>query len=183
MKLAAAESQFRTERGAPARILGIPDEDAREVRWAIELPGGLSFLATNSFAGEVKGLEEIPREDWPHPITHYAFQTMVGIGTLAAGVLALALIVRLRRGAWPVDRRFLKLVVALGPLGFVALEAGWVLAEVGRQPWTVYGVMRTSAAATPMPGLAVPFVTFALVYVFLAAATTFVLLRIFRKAP
>jgi cytochrome d ubiquinol oxidase subunit I len=180
MKLAAMESQFKTEKGAPLRIGGIPDEDAREVRWALEVPGGLSFLATNSFDGEVKGLEEFPREDWPHPMVHYLFQVMVGIGTAAAGILALALALRVRRGAWPEHPWFLRTLVALGPLGFVALEAGWVVAEVGRQPWAAYGILRTADAATPMPGLIVPFTTFTLLYLGLAAASTFVLLRIFR---
>jgi len=181
LKLAAMESQFRTQRGAPLRIGGIPDEETREVRFALEIPGGLSFLATRSLDGEVRGLEEWPEEDWPHPVVHYAFQLMVGIGLLAAAVLGLAGLFRLRRGVWPEHPGFLRSLVALGPLGFVAVEAGWVLAEVGRQPWVVYGVLRTSEAVTPMPGLVVPFTTFTLVYLGLSAATVFVLLRIFRS--
>lgn len=183
LKLAAMESQFETQRGAPLRLGGIPDEDARKVDWVIEVPGGLSFLATSSFDGEVKGLEEFPRADWPHPVTHYGFQVMVVIGTASAAVLAVALVLRLRRGAWPEQPWFLRTVVALGPLAFVALQAGWVVAEVGRQPWIVYGVQRTADAVTPMPGLVVPFTTFTLVYLGLAAACVFVLLRIFGSSP
>lgn len=183
MKLAAMESQFVTESWAPLRIGGIPDEEARETRWAIEIPGGLSFLATNRLDGVVRGLEEFPREDWPSPLVHYAFQVMVGLGTALAALMAWAGFLRLRRKAWPEHPWFLRAVVAAGPLAFVALQAGWVVAEVGRQPWIAYGALRTRDMATPMPGLIVPFVTIGLVYVGLAAATTFVLLRIFGGTP
>jgi cytochrome d ubiquinol oxidase subunit I len=183
MKLAAMESQFETQRGAPLRLGGIPDEEARVTRFALELPGGLSFLATNDLDGLVLGLEEFPREDWPHPVVHYAFQVMVGIGTALAALLAFGLFARVRRGAWPEHRRFLQAVIVGGPLAFVALEAGWVVAEVGRQPWTAYGLLRTKDLVTPMPNLIVPFLTITFMYLFLAAAVVFVLRRIFGASP
>lgn len=183
MKLAAMESQFETERGAPLRIGGIPDEQARRTDYAIEIPGALSFLATNRFDGLVLGLEEFPEEDWPNPIVHFAFQAMVAIGTALAALMAWAGIVRLRRGAWPEGPWFLRALVPAGPLAFVALEAGWVVAEVGRQPWVAYGVLRTNETATPMPGMIVPFLTFTFVYIGLSAAVAFVLRRIFGASP
>lgn len=183
MKLAAMESQFETQRGAPLRLGGIPDEEARRTDFAIEVPGALSFLATNRFDGLVLGLEEFPEEDWPHPIVHYAFQLMVAIGTALALLMAWAAIARVRRGAWPERPWFLRTLVASGPLAFVAVQAGWVVAEVGRQPWIAYGLLRTTDAATPMPGMIVPFVTFTLVYLGLAAAVVFVLRRIFGQSP
>lgn len=183
MKLAAMESQFETERGAPLRIGGIPDEQARRTDYALEIPGGLSFLATNRFDGLVLGLEEFPEEDWPHPIVHFAFQAMVAIGTALAALMAWAGIVRLRRRAWPEGPWFLKALVVAGPMAFLALQAGWVVAEVGRQPWVAYGVLRTHDTATPMPGMIVPFLTFTVVYVGLSAAVAFVLRRIFGASP
>jgi cytochrome d ubiquinol oxidase subunit I len=114
---------------------------------------------------------------------HYAFQVMVGLGTALAGLAAWLVVGRLRRGTWPDDRWTLLALVAAGPAAFVALEAGWVVTEVGRQPWIVQGVMRTRDAVTRMPGLALPCVTFALVYVGLAVATAAVLRGIFRASP
>lgn len=183
-KLAAAEGQFATERGAGLKLGGIPDYEARETRWALEVPGALSFLATSSFDGEVQGLEDFPRDEWPSPLVHYAWQVMVGIGSALAALAAFAAVHLVRRREWPRSRWFLKAVVAAGPLAFVALEAGWVVTEVGRQPWIAYGLLRTEETVTPMPGLVVPCVTFTLVYVGLAAATVVVLRSIFRtKAP
>jgi cytochrome d ubiquinol oxidase subunit I len=183
MKLAAMESQFVTERGAPARIGGIPDEDARTVRWAIEIPGGLSFLATGSLDGEVQGLEEFPREDWPSPIVHYAFQVMVAIGGALAALALWVLVAWWRRGrrGLPDGTWLLRAIVLCGPLGFLAIEAGWTVTEVGRQPWVIYGVLRTADAVTPMPGLVVPFTMFTLLYLGLGVATVAVLWRQVRK--
>lgn len=183
MKLAAMEGQFETQRGAPLRLGGFPDHEARRTDYALELPGGLSFLATNDLDGLVLGLEEFPREDWPHPLVHYAFQVMVGLGTALAGLLGFGLFMRLRRGAWPEHRRFLQAVIVGGPLAFVALEAGWVVAEVGRQPWAAYGLLRTNDLVTPMPNLIVPFLTIAVVYLFLGFSVVFVLRRIFAASP
>lgn len=183
MKFAAMESQYETERGAPARLGGIPDDEARVTRFAIELPGVLSFMATDDFDGLVLGLEEFPEEDWPSSIVHYAFQVMVGIGMTLAALLGFGAFMRARRGAWPEHRRFLQAVIAGGPLAFVALEAGWVIAEVGRQPWAAYGLLRTKDLVTPMPNLIVPFLTIAFVYLFLGAAVIFVLRRIFGTSP
>lgn len=170
VKLAAMEGQFHTEAPAPLRLGGIPDEDAGETRFAIEIPRMLSFLAHGDFSAEVRGLEEFPRDEWPPvAITHIAFQIMVAIGGLLLAVTVLGWVLAWRRGPLADRRWYLKLLVACAPLGFVAIEAGWTVTEVGRQPWIIHGIMRTSEAVTPMPNLIVPFTTFTLLYILLAA--------------
>jgi cytochrome d ubiquinol oxidase subunit I len=178
VKLAAMEGQFETERGAPLRVGGLPDERAERTRWALEIPGGLSFLAYGDLNAEVKGLESVPRADRPPvAITHLAFQVMVGCGLLMLAVALLGAAIAWRTRRVPDAPGFLMLVVACGPLGFIALEAGWVVTEVGRQPWIVQGVMRTRDAVTPMPYLVVPFVTFTLLYFVLGLVVVAVLRR------
>jgi len=184
VKLAAMEGQFKTERGAPLRIGGWPDEDAQRTRGAIEIPYGLSILAFHDPHAEVKGLTSVPRADWPPVhIVHVAFQVMVGCGTALGGMAALGGLLAWRRKGLPEDRWFLRLLVLCGPLGFLAVEAGWVVTEVGRQPWIVRGVLRTADAVTPMPGLVVPLVTFTTIYIFLAFVVLFILRRQVFESP
>jgi cytochrome bd ubiquinol oxidase subunit I len=184
VKLAAMEGQFKTERGAPLRIGGLPDANAEVTRGAIEIPGGLSFLAFRDFKAEVKGLDAVPRHDRPPvAIVHVAFQIMVacGIALLGTGLLGAFLIWRRRGQALP--RAFLSLVVLVSPLGLVALEAGWTVTEVGRQPWIIQGVMRTRDAVSPMPGLIVPFLTITALYVFLATIVLYLMKRQVFESP
>jgi cytochrome d ubiquinol oxidase subunit I len=185
VKLAALEGHFETERGAPLRIGGLPDVDARETRWALEIPYGLSVLAFHDPRAEVKGLNDFPREVWPPVVAvHLAFQVMVGLGTLLA-LVSLAFLVLAWRGGWrvPTGRRFLGAVVLAAPAGFVALEAGWLVTELGRQPFTAWGVLRTAASVTPVGGLAVPFWIFTFLYVFLGVVTIVLLGRQIAHAP
>jgi len=178
VKLAAMEGHFRTERGAPLNIGGWPDEEARETRYAIQIPNGLSFLAFHDGGAEVKGLDAFPRADWPPvAVVHVAFQVMVACGSLLAAVAALAGFLAWRGRGLPDQRWFLRLLVACGPLGFIALEAGWTVTEVGRQPWIIHGVMRTAEAVTPTPHLVVPLTMFTLLYVFLAFVVVYMLRR------
>ena len=183
-KLAALEGQFVTERSAPLRIGGWPDMEARETRFAIEIPGGLSFLAFGDFDAEVKGLDQVPREEWPAvPVVHLAFQVMIALGVFMA-LVSLGVVWRLVRGRPVEDSRvLLKSIVAAGPMGFIATEAGWTVTEVGRQPWIVQGVLRTADAVTPMPGLIVPFTLFTILYLFLATILVSLLRRQFRMVP
>jgi cytochrome bd ubiquinol oxidase subunit I len=181
-KLAALEGQFKTERGAPLRIGGIPDSEAGITRYAIEIPYGLSLLAFNDPQAVVKGLDAFPRDEWP-PVTivHIAFQIMV-----AAGLAMIAVVIWRVYLAWrrvEPSRWFLRAVAAASPLGFIAIEAGWVVTEVGRQPWIIYGVMRTAAAVTPMPGLVIPFITFTLLYIFLAVIVVWLIWRQVIESP
>ncbi len=184
LKLAAAEAHFETKTHAPLRIGGIPDVKTGEVRYGIEIPSGLSFLATHDPGAEIKGLNDFPREDWP-PVasTHYAFQVMVGAGSAMALLGVVAAFLAWRKKGVPDSRPFLWAVVASGPLGFIALEAGWLVTELGRQPWIMHGVMRTRDAVTPFPHLLPPFWTFTVLYLFLGVAVVYLLFRQLRAAP
>lgn len=184
-KLAAMEAQFVTERRAPLRIGGWPDAATQTVRGAIEIPGGLSWLAFNDANAEVAGLDRIPRDDWPNVrVVHVAFQVMVACGSALALVAVWSAWALWRRRAWETQRALLLALVVTGPMGLIALEAGWVVTEVGRQPWIIQGLVRTADAVTPVPGLIVPFVTFTLLYVFLGIAVVWLLYRqIVRTGP
>jgi cytochrome d ubiquinol oxidase subunit I len=183
-KFAALEGHFRTESHAPLRIGGIPDSERGETRYALEIPGGLSVLAHGDPAAPVTGLNDIPRELWP-PVTvvHIAFQVMVAIGMWLA-LLAIWAGVLWGRQRLFTSGAFLRAVVWSTPLGFIAIEAGWTVTELGRQPWIIQGVMRTADAVTPMPGLGVPFVLFSLVYVGLAVVVIMLMRRtVLETAP
>lgn len=173
-KLAAAEGHFTTMRGAPLHIGGWPSESRGETRWSLEIPRGLSLLAFHDPGAEVKGLNDIPRDEWP-PVApvHLAFQVMVALGTAMALVsLWAALTWWGSRGgdAWTVrSPALLRALAIVAPFGFICIEAGWMVTEIGRQPWVVQGILRTSDAVTPMPGLVVPFTLFTLLYLLLGA--------------
>lgn len=178
IKLAAMEALFETRTHAPLLVGGIPNVAKGSVDYAIELPGMLSFLAFGSTSAEVRGLNEFPRDNWPPvPIVHVAFQVMVGCGTLLAGTGAAALLFARLRPHWLYHRRFLWLLVLCCPLGFVALEAGWTVTEVGRQPWIIYGLLRTKDALTPMPGVAYSLALYCGVYVLLTVVVIFLMRR------
>jgi len=186
-KLAALEAHFETQRGAPFHIGGWPDVDERETRWAIRIPRALSLLAFHDPNAEVKGLDTVPRDEWPPvAIVHIAFQIMVALGTIMALVSVWALW-RWWRGraidAVVDDRRLLRALALVTPMGFLAIEAGWTVTEVGRQPWVIHGVLRTADAVTPMPGLVVPFLIFTLLYVLLGAIVVYLLRQQFIRAP
>ena len=182
-KLAAMEALYTTQRGAPLLIGGIPDDEAREVRWGLEIPNGLSFLAFADPHAEVKGLDSIPRDEWPPTLVcHVAFQIMVGVGSLLALLGVGFLFLRFRRPQLLDDRRVLFITALTTPLGFIAVEAGWTVTEVGRQPWIIYGVMRTAEAVSPMPGLMWPMLAITAVYGLLGSLTWFVVARLIRAA-
>lgn len=183
-KFAALEGHFETESYAPLRIGGIPDTETGQTHYAIEIPGGLSLLAHGDPAAPVTGLNDIPRELWP-PVTavHIAFQVMVAIGMWLAVLAIWAAVLWWRKRLFE-SSAFLKAVFWSTPLGFIAIEAGWTVTELGRQPWIIQGVMRTSEAVTPMPGLVVPFVLFTLLYVGLAAVVIMLIRRtVLETAP
>ena len=177
-KLAAFESHFETQTGAPLVIGGIPDVEKREVKYAIKLPGFLSFLAHGDFNAEVKGLEEFPREEWPPvPITHFSFQIMVGIGMLLMLIAFIFWAATFKWKHWLIKTWWLKLLAFATPLGFIAVEAGWVVTEVGRQPWIIYGIMKTRDSLTPMPGIQYTFYTISAVYLLLSFVVVWLLSR------
>ena len=178
IKLAAMEGQWETERGAPLRIGGIPDEEAEETRYAIEIPKALSFLAHFDFNAEIMGLKDVPPENRPPVVVvHFAFQIMVACGMvmIVAGILGGWL--AWRRKGLPVNNWYLKFITFCTPLGFIAIEAGWTVTEVGRQPWIIYNYMRTADAVTSMPHLVIPFIGFTLLYIFLSIIVVILLRR------
>ena len=184
IKLAAMEGDFTPQRGAPLHIGGIPDEARRVTRGAIEIPYGLSLLAFHDPTAVVQGLGDFPPDRWPPvAITHIAFDIMVGLGSLMAVISAWALVVVARKREPADSRPLLWALTAIAPAGFIAVEAGWTVTEVGRQPWIVYGIMRTADAVTPMPGLVVPFVTFTLLYCFLGVTVAWLLYQQVIKSP
>lgn len=151
-KLAAFELATTTEQPAPLRLGGLLIDG--EPRWFLEIPKWGSFIARGSFDKPVRGLDTFAAQELPPVnITHLAFQTMVGLGTLAALAVLMYWLARWRGRDPLASTRVLKLAVAAGPLAVVTLEAGWIATEVGRQPWIVFGQMRTAEAVTPMGGL------------------------------
>ncbi len=175
-KLAAFEGLFHTKQGAPFLIGGIPDVELQITRWGIEIPSGLSVLLHFDPHATVTGLDAFPKTDWPPvAVVHVAFQIMVGAGFLMMGVALWAGWHWWRRRSLTNSQGLLRAIVAVSPLGFLAIEAGWVVTEVGRQPWIIYGIMRTSEAVTPMPGLVVPLVLFTVLYIFLAIVVAWLL--------
>jgi cytochrome d ubiquinol oxidase subunit I len=184
VKLAAMEAHFTTASGAPLTIGGWPDSKTGETRYAIKIPYGLSLLAFHDPNAEVKGLNEFPRNDWPNiPIVHAAFQIMVALGTYLALVSLWAGWVAFKGRGVTANRRLLQAIALGAPMGFIAIEAGWTVTEVGRQPWIIHGVLRTADAVTPMPGLIVPFLLFTLLYCFLGVIVVWLLYRQIIRSP
>jgi cytochrome d ubiquinol oxidase subunit I len=183
-KLAALEAHYETRRNAPLIIGGIPRDDEERVDYAIRIPSGLSFLLEHTPKAEVAGLDKISRENWPNiTVVHWSFDIMVAAGSI---LLALSGVIgwqwwRTRRA--PEAPWLLRTITICSPFGFIAIEAGWMVTEMGRQPWIIYNVMRTKDAVTPMPGLVVPFSVFTLIYIFLSIILVFVLRRQFLAAP
>ncbi|MEV6653429.1 cytochrome ubiquinol oxidase subunit I [Streptomyces sp. NPDC051219] len=182
VKLAAMEGVFHTERGAPLHLGGFAV--GGELRYALEIPNGLSLLAHWSPNAEIVGLENVPEADRPPVnITHWAFQIMVGLGVGLLALVVWAAWAWRRHRELPRSPWFLRASALSGVAAVLALEAGWTVTEVGRQPWIVYGVMRTSEAVNPAPGLVYGFVLVALVYAVLTVATVYVLRRLARDEP
>ena len=184
IKLASMEGQFETMRGAPLRIGGIPSEAERRTKYALEIPHGLSFLATHELNAEIKGLNDFPVDEWPPvAIVHFAFQIMVALGTFMALVALIVLVFQWRGRDVVSNQWLLKAIVLCAPMGFICIEAGWTVTEVGRQPWVIYGILRTADAVTPMPGLVFPFLTFTALYVFLGVIVAVLLYQQVLRSP
>lgn len=181
IKLAALEGLPYTQRGAPEHIFGW--YTGHDVVYGIEIPRFLSLLAEHSLNGRVEGLHAVPARDRPPVnVVRFAFQTMVGIGSALALLGCWFLWVRLRRRRLPESRWFYRAVVAAGPASVVAVIAGWITTEVGRQPWTVYRVLRTPAAATSAGWVPYGLALLAAIYLVLGLAVVW-LLRHLAAAP
>jgi len=179
-KFAAMEAHFETQAGAPLLIGGIVDEEARTTKYAIEIPNGLSLLIGHSTKTVVPGLDTIPRDEWPNvALVHLSFDVMVGCGSIMFALAAWAGFNWWRKRKLDQSTWLLRAFIVVAPMGYIALEAGWFVTEFGRQPWVIYGLMRTADAVTPMPGLVVPFTTFTCVYIFLSVILIMLLKRQF----
>jgi len=183
-KSAAMEANYHTVPYSPLLIGGIPDTANKKVNYGIELPGLLSFLVYDDFKTPVKGLDQIPQQYQPNvPVTHYAFQLMVAIGMFLLLIGLIYFFALWKKKKWLTKDWFFKLFVIATPLGFIAVEAGWTVTEVGRQPWIIQGVMLTSQAVTPMPGIQYSFYLFTFIYFTLSVAVVFLLSRQIKMVP
>jgi cytochrome d ubiquinol oxidase subunit I len=183
-KMAAMEGLFQTGTHVPLLIGGIPDEKTGRVKYGIEIPGMLSFMIGGNTHTMVKGLDAFPVEDRaPVLVTHLAFQIMVALGTLMAGISILYFFILWKKRDFSKNRWLLKLFALTTPLGFIAVEAGWTVTEVGRQPWILHGILRTKDAVTPMPGIQYTFYLFTAVYLSLAFFVVLLLYRQIKMVP
>jgi len=184
-KIAAMEGHFETKAGQPLILFGDPDAEAGMVHNAIEIPKLGSWVLTGDMNAEVQGLEAWPKEDWPPlDIVFWSFRIMVGIGMLMILVGLWSGLQRLR-GRLFESRLLQRVTLAMGPAGFVAVVAGWVVTEVGRQPWTIYGMLRTADSASPIDAAAVgtSLLVFIVVYFIIFGAGTYYLIRLMGKTP
>ena len=186
VKVMAMEGHFKSyDSGAPLVLFAWPDQAAAKNLYAVEIPKGSSLILKHSLDAPLKGLDTVDRKDWPSvAIVFWAFRIMVGLGTL---MLLLALVslwarVRHRLYDWPLLHRF---AIAMGPAGFVAVIAGWVTTEVGRQPFTVHGLLRTADSVSPLqaPAVAVSLLAFIVVYFIVFGAGVYYILRLMSHSP
>jgi cytochrome d ubiquinol oxidase subunit I len=177
-KLAALEALYKTSKPADLVIGGLPNDKEQRVNYAIHIPGGLSFLAKGDLNAEVEGLDKVPKKDWPPVmITHISFQLMVIIGFFLAFVSLLYLLFSIKWRHVLMKKWWLRVVALATPLGFIAVEAGWTVTETGRQPWIIYGIMRTKDAVSSMPGLRYSFFVVTTVYLLLSLIITWLMRR------
>jgi cytochrome bd ubiquinol oxidase subunit I len=185
-KIAAIEGLWETEHGGTAlNLIGFPDMNAEVTRYAVSIPHLGSLILTHSWDGEIRGLKEFPKDDRPNSlIVFWSFRIMAGFGVLMI-LLALAGLLLRRHGRLFESRLFQRAVVAMGPAGFISLLAGWVTTEAGRQPWVVYGVMRTAQAVSPVTSQQVSITLMLLIIVYCAVFGTgiYYILRAIRTGP
>ncbi|SDN55405.1 cytochrome bd-I ubiquinol oxidase subunit 1 apoprotein [Methylobacterium phyllostachyos] len=185
-KVMAMEGHYQSHPdGAPLVLFGLPDQEAGTVRYAVEIPKLSSLVLKHALDAPLAGLDSLPRKDWPPvPIVFWSFRVMVGLGMLMLLLGCLSLLARFkgRLYAWAPLHRF---AVAMGPAGFVAVLAGWITTEVGRQPYTVYGLLRTADSASPLagPAVAASLTAFVVIYFSVFAMGTLYILRLMAKPP
>ena len=178
LKLAVFEAQVETQQGAPFRIGGLWNSEKEAFDYTIEIPYALSLMLTMDPHGQVIGLKEFAKEYWPPiGVTRTAFQIMVFIGLLMMCLALWGFWLAITKQTLFQSRAFLRLLAYGIPLGFVAIETGWVSTEVGRQPWVIVGYLKTADALTPMPGLVFPLMVFAGLYVFLTCIVIWLMWR------
>ncbi len=185
-KIAAIEGLWETEHGGTAlNLIGFPDMQAEVTRYAIQIPHLGSLILTHSWDGEIRGLKEFPKEDRPNSsIIFWTFRVMAGLGMLMILLALIGLVLR-RHGRVYENRLFQRIMVAMGPAGFVTLLAGWVTTEAGRQPWVVYGVLRTAQAVSPVTqqDVSVSLMIFVIVYCLVFCTGIYYILKLLRIGP
>lgn len=184
-KIAAMEGHFETRAGAPLILFGLPDMQAETTRYAMEIPKLGSLILTHELNGLIKGLKEWPREDRPYaPLIFWTFRIMAGLGFLMLALAIWGLVLRVRRRLFE-SRALLNAARFMGPAGFVALISGWITTEVGRQPYTVYGQLRTADSVSPIPATEVggSLLAYIIVYLTIFAVGAYFIFRLMRKGP
>jgi len=178
VKLAAAEGLFETENAVGLALFGVPNSAERNLDYAVRVPNALSFLAQGSPDAVVRGLDLVPPDEWPNVTLVFAsFHLMVACGFAMLAVGLCGAWIALRKRPFERARKFLWAATACGPLGLVAVEAGWMVTELGRQPWIIRGVMRTADAVTPMPNVVISLVATCGIYAFLGVVVLVLLTR------
>jgi len=185
-KIAAIEGLWETEKGGTAlNLVGLPDMQAETTRYAIQVPHLGSLILTHSWDGEIRGLKEFAPQDRPYsPIIFWTFRIMAGLGMLMLLTALLGLLLR-KGGRLYETRWFQWFVVAMGPSGIVALLAGWITTEVGRQPWTVYGVLRTVDSVSPLTAqqVGVSLLVFVVVYFLVFGTGIYYMMKLMKHGP
>jgi cytochrome d ubiquinol oxidase subunit I len=185
-KIAAIEGIWDTEKGGTSlNLFGIPDMNAETTHYAISVPHMGSVILTHTWDGEIRGLKEFPKEDRPNStIIFWSFRVMAGLGFLMA-LLAITGFILKRRGRLYECKLYHRFALLMGPTGFISLLAGWVTTEVGRQPWVVYGVMRTSNALSPITAqqVGITLLAFVFVYALVFGTGIYYLLRLAMGGP
>jgi cytochrome d ubiquinol oxidase subunit I len=184
-KIAAIEGDWTTRGRAPEILFGIPNMQTERTDYAVEVPLLGSLILTHSLDGKVPGLKDVPRADRPNStVIFFTFRIMVGLGMLMFALGAFGLLLRWR-GTFYENAWLQRFALAMGPAGFIALLCGWVTTEVGRQPYTVYGVLRTVDSVSPiaLPGIATSMVAFVIVYFIVFGAGVAILLRMMGAEP
>ncbi len=177
-KLAAMESLYKTQSSAPLIIGGIPDNDKQEVNYAVKIPGLLSFLAHGKMDAEVTGLDQFSEDEWPPVLlTHINFQLMVAIGFFLAAIAIMYFLFLFKWKRQLQKKWWLILLAVSTPLGMLAVETGWMVTELGRQPWIVYREMKTADALTSMPGIVYPLSMIITIYIILTVAVVYLMRR------
>jgi cytochrome d ubiquinol oxidase subunit I len=185
-KIAAIEGLWETEKGGTAlNLFGIPDMEAETTKYAVSIPHLGSLILTHSWDGEIRGLKSFPKEDRPNStIVFWSFRIMAGLGVLMI-LLSVAGFVLRRKNKLFESKMFQRFVLVMGPSGFISLLAGWVTTEAGRQPWVVYGVMRTAQAVSPVTAqqVGVTLLVFVVVYTLVFGTGIYYLLKLLRTGP
>jgi cytochrome d ubiquinol oxidase subunit I len=184
-KVAAMEGLWETQRGAPLKLFGWPDQEEETTKFALEIPKLSSLILTHDLDGEVKGLKDWPKDERP-PVAwvFWSFRVMVGIGTLMVITGVMAVVLYFRKKLF--DTRWFQVwCMALTPAGFIAVLAGWFVTEIGRQPYIVYGALRTSDTVSPVigPNVALSLLAFIFTYTFVFGAGSYYILRLIGKGP